>query len=119
MIKLNKDSVGNMTKEYLESVLKSHELIEGLCECPDKDGFNRAFEFTVRGVKYKIIWWCNTSYLHIGEAFLPFGWLEISGTWPNGFKNNIQFADRVKEGQFDCPNTVAVIPLEEYKEEKG
>ena len=75
-----------------------------------KDGeFDRDIRFTViRNEKsYKISWWSNIAYLYIGDSFqLPFDGLEVSGTWPNNFKTNLQLEY--------CGNKCAIIGLEEY-----
>ena len=71
----------------------------------------RSFEFTVKltGKTYKIEWWINICYLTTEcGTYIPFDSIEISGTWPNHFKNNLQL-------QYHG-NKCAIIPLEKYEE---
>ncbi len=82
-----------MKLEDLEKVLKSHPAIE-FKELPEEEPgkLDRYREFTVRGVEYRIQWWVNICYLYIGEVKIPFYKVEVSGTWPNNFKLNLQFS---------------------------
>lgn len=73
----------------------------------------RAFEFTVKltGKKYKITWWVNICYLTTEcGLYMPFNSVEISGTWPNHFKNNLQFTYH--------KDKCAIVPIEEYPAKK-
>ena len=95
-----------MTKEQLESAL-DHENVEGFAWVnADEYSFSRECEFYVRGVRYEILWYVNMSYLYVGELFLSFDNVFVSGNWPNNFAENIHFIlnDEV----------VAVLPLTEY-----
>lgn len=96
-----------MEKETVEKILKSSKYIKfnGWIE-PDKSGFSRTCSFEVRGVEYKILWYCNYSSLHCGEMLLMFDNFHIDNTWPHHFKNNLQF---YRKG-----DVCAVIPIEEY-----
>ena len=73
----------------------------------DKYGFSRAYDFTVRGVKYTVECWANICYLNCGELSIVFDNFEFSGTWPNSFKKNLQFYFNKK--------TIAILPVEEYQ----
>ena len=73
----------------------------------DKYGFSRVYAFTVRGVKYVIECWANLCYLKCGELEIVFDSFNFSGTWPNGFKRNLQFYFNGK--------TIAILPVEEYQ----
>ena len=69
----------------------------------------REFEFTVKmtGKKYKVTWWVNICYLTTEcGTYIPFHSLEISGTWPNHFKSNLQ----LEYNKQKC----AIIPIEKY-----
>lgn len=69
----------------------------------------RQFEFTISltGKKYKITWWVNICYLTTEcGLYMPFHSIEISGTWPNHYKNNLQFTYH--------KDKCAIIPIEEY-----
>ena len=58
----------------------------------DKEGeFNRCRTFKVQAIEYTIVWWKNISYLHIGNAIIPFTNAKITNTWPHNTKNDIQF----------------------------
>lgn len=96
-----------MKQEEVEKILKSSEYIvfNGWIN-PDRYGFSRTASFTVRGVNYEIEWYWNCSYLKCGEMNILFDWFNICGTWPNLFKNNLQFYGEGK--------TRAIIPIEEY-----
>ena len=96
-----------MTKEDIEKLLSSHESITLIMPDESSGGFDRDIKFIVRKIEYRIQWWINLCYLFIGEVQIPFHYIEISGTWPNLFKTNIQFSGL--DG-----NKVAIIPAEEY-----
>jgi len=105
-----------MEQEYITQLLQQNKYIEDV-KIPNSiaPDFDREHEFSVRGVRYKIEWWTNICYLYIDEVIIPFGFMELSGTWPNRFKTNIQFMDRAPRGVFDLPEKVCIIPLEEWK----
>lgn len=97
----------NMTIEQIIKLLKSNKCIENVIYKESSDGnFNRDITFVIRGVTYKIEWWINLSYLHIGEFKMYFDKVELDGCWPNHFKNNLNF--------LTGGNTTAIIPVEEY-----
>jgi hypothetical protein len=88
------------------------KLIDGLSYNTKKDEFDRDIDFTIIrcGTGYKISWWSNVAYLYVGDSFqLPFDDLEVSGTWPNNFKTNLQFEYN--------KNKCAIIGLEGYPKE--
>lgn len=72
----------------------------------DAYGFSREYEFTVRGVRYIIECWANMGYLLCGELKVPFHTFRFDGTWPNNFKNCLQF------NYFN--KVCAILPVEEY-----
>lgn len=98
-----------MKIEDLDKVLSSNKNIENVqvVKLDHETIFERVRLFTIRGQNYKIEWWTNGCYLWCGELSVYFSEVEISGTWPNRFKNNLQF---YYDGE-----TVAVIPIEEYE----
>ena len=96
--------------------MKQEELIK-ILESGVDDGFivgltfdeNRTFKFTVKltDKEYILDWWCNICYLTTEcGVYIPFDFIEIEGTWPNKYKNNIQLEY--------CGNQCAIIPVEEY-----
>lgn len=97
-----------MKRERIENILTSSQYIQfnGWINPDGISGFSRICSFAVRGVEYKIEWYCNYSSLFCGEMLVIFDNFRISGTWPHHFKNNIQF---YRNGEI-C----AVIPIEEY-----
>ena len=99
-----------MNKERVEEILQSSEFIKfnGWIKKDKDSGFSRTCSFSVRGVDYEIEWYCNYSELRCGEMLVLFDNFHITGTWPNHFKNNLQFYFRGK--------VCAVIPVEEYPE---
>lgn len=99
-----------MEKERVEKILKSSKFIKfnGWIN-PDEYGFSRVCSFEVRGVEYKIEWYCNYSTLYCGEMLVIFDNFNISNSWPHHYADNLQF-DRRGE-------TCAVIPIEEYPKE--
>ena len=73
----------------------------------------REFEFTIKltGNSYKITWWVNICYLTTScGLYMPFDTVEISGTWPNHFKNNLQFTYK--------KDKCAILPVEMYQGEQ-
>lgn len=77
----------------------------------DEHGFSRRIQFVINGIVYRIEWWKNISYLQTQEDLqIPFEYVEVSGTWPNGYKTNLQF--------YTKGEAVAILPIEKYKEEK-
>lgn len=102
-----------MNQESLEKILGNNTLInfEGWIE-PDKYGFSRRCAFTVRGVRYIIEWYCNSSHLYCGELQVcSFDFITYNGCYPNRFKNSLNFC--LKDESFG--RTIAVIPVEEYE----
>lgn len=100
--------VSSLTKEKLEKVLESNDCIKAIGWVKkDKYGFSRTYQFEVRGVVYEIEWWKNISYLHCGEMIVLFDEMNISGTWPHHFKNDIRF---YYKGDVCC-----ILPIEEYE----
>ena len=97
----------SLTMEKLEKILESNDCIKAIGWInKDKYGFSRTYQFEVRNVVYEIEWWCNISYLYCGELFVLFDEMRIDSTWPNHFKNNIQF---YYQGKVCC-----ILPIEEY-----
>lgn len=75
----------------------------------DTNGFSRTIQFKANEITYKIEWWSNISYLQTNSGLVvPFENVEVSGTWPNRYKTNLQF--------YNKGVTVAILPLEKYKE---
>lgn len=74
----------------------------------------RKFEFKVSLTTcyYKIEWWCNICYLTTAcGAYIPFHNVEISGTWPNHHKTNLQFEYN--------GNKCVIVPVEKYEKGEG
>lgn len=99
-----------MKKETVEKILASSKYIQfnGWIN-PDEYGFSRTCSFTVRGVEYRMEWYCNYSTLYCGEMLLIFDNFRIDNTWPHHYKDNLQF--------YRNGNVCAVIPIEEYPKE--
>ena len=96
----------SLTREAIEKKLKSHNCIKSIGWVnEDEYGFSRTYRFKVRNVTYEIEWWSNISYLHCGEMLIPFEEMQITGTWPHRFKNDIQFYNK---GHVCC-----ILPIEE------
>jgi hypothetical protein len=95
--------------EAIPAILSSHEAIiyKGFID-PDGYGFSRIVRFEIHDVEYEITLFANECYLWCGGLQIPFYCCEVSSTWPNGFKRNLQF---YYDGE-----VCAVIPLEEYPE---
>jgi hypothetical protein len=94
------------TIEQLDKVL-SHPAIT-VEPVAEEDGFNRNRTFTALDQKYEIEWWANIQYLFIGNATIVFDSVRVQATWPNHFKNNLQFYDTSGE-------VVCVVPIERYQ----
>ena len=59
------------------------------------------------GATYNIEWWSNISYLLLpNDMVIPFSSVEVSGTWPNEYKNNLQF--------YHNGEICAILPIEHY-----
>ncbi len=92
------------TLEDIDSVL-SHKAITNLSNPNPPEFLDRNRYFMALGAKYCIEWWANISYLHIGSVFVPFFSVNVSNTWPNNSKNNLQFYNEA--GGICC-----VLPIE-------
>ena len=69
--------------------------------------FERMRKFIVFGKEYTIEWWKNISYLFIDGVQIPFYGMQISNTWPNRSKMNLQFYD-------DRDEVCCVLKIEDY-----
>ncbi len=101
--------MGNIKFDSLIDLLKSNKNIVDVENQQEGNGnFNRNIRFKVKGNQYMIEWWKNTCYLHIDtRAFIVFSDVEISGTWPNRAKLNLQFIDLAGE-------KICILPIEDY-----
>jgi len=108
-----------MKIDRLKQILESNISIENLKQPKPKHDtdFVREFNFTIRSMDYKIMWWTNIMYLHIGEALIPFNHITINGNWPDGFKSHLVFNTRPPKDYLDHPTHVAIIPLEEWEQQ--
>ena len=96
-----------ISKEDLDKVLHLNRNIEGVIWDQVKPGeFSRGVYFMVRGMAYKIEWWSNVGYLFKERLQIPFDHVELSGTWPNSFKENLQFHYNGR--------VCAILPVEPY-----
>lgn len=73
----------------------------------DDYGFSRRVRFEVEGQVYVIERWANLCYLEAGNAKIIFDKVRFKGTWPNRYKNNLQFYD-------DRNEVVCVIGVDKY-----
>ena len=104
-----------MNSEDLVKVLKSSgvEIIDEhkFCQLSDDNHFIRDIKFIHNNQEFYITWYKNQMTLSHGCGIdVMFETVEYSGTWPNGFKKNLQFRAR--------DQVVAVIGLEKYAHEK-
>ena len=100
-IELKQENASSLFKEMRETIEGSPAVEDVKVKSP------RAIEFRVRGKKYKVEWYWNQSYLYFDEdSMFLFQEVEVSSTWPNRYKANLQFVQGGK--------TVAVIPLVPY-----
>lgn len=96
-----------MEKERVEDIAKWSNHIKSIGWINQNEyGFSRKWAFEVRGTQYIIEWWPNVCQLECGELIVLFDDVRWSGTWPNRFKNNIQFYYNGK--------VCAIIPVESY-----
>jgi len=93
--------------ETLERILRD-DRINGKPININQYGFSREFAFCIDGADYEIRWFHNQSTLSSGFLDVIFHRADISGTWPNRAKMNIQFYDINN-------NVVAVLPIERYR----
>ena len=97
-----------MTRDDILKVLQSHRNIISPKVIERNNGYDRNMTFTIKGNQYRIEWWANIRYLFIaGGGQLPFDSVEVSSTWSNHYKCNLQF--------FNRDNTVAfILPIESH-----
>lgn len=96
----------SLRRERLEELITSNPNVNGTGWInADRQGHYKTYRFEVRGVTYEIDWACSYSILKCGEMRIPFDDLTVKGTWPTGFRYNLQFYYR---GHACC-----VIPVEE------
>lgn len=69
--------------------------------------FQRKVKFQIEDQDYVIEWFPNGSYIYIGNAQVAFEKLRFYGTWPNRYKNNLQFYN-----EYD--RIVCVIGVDKY-----
>lgn len=73
----------------------------------DNNGYSRTISFEVNDSVFEIDWSWNESKLYFDHgSFLRFNKCQVEGTWPNGYKTNLQF--------YLNKEVVAVIPIESY-----
>lgn len=97
-----------ITIDNLEKVLNSNKEIRNLTRYGlSTESFKRNFSFFIRDIKYRIEWWSNIGYLFIGEAEIPFQNICINTTWPENYRNFLEFLNNSNE-------MVVIIPLEKY-----
>lgn len=78
--------------DEIEQMLESAKGVKNVVRYKNGDyQFERNINFTVRGTEYKIVWYKNLSTLYAGNVEINFTAVEFSGTWPNKFKDNLQF----------------------------
>lgn len=107
MIEIKSENASKLKELLYETIKNAPEVADVEWINKDKYGFSRDLQFNVRGNTYKIKWYWNYSHLYFNdESFLIFDCVEVSSTWPNNFKHNLQF--------YYKDNIVAVIPIEEY-----
>jgi len=83
--------MSNFTIEDLDRIL-DYPTIEVATVIEEPAKFIRVREFEVDGNKFSIEWWANLSYLKIDDTLIiPFDTAELTNTWPNRSKMNIQF----------------------------
>ncbi|GAA0348210.1 hypothetical protein GCM10008931_44370 [Oceanobacillus oncorhynchi subsp. oncorhynchi] len=94
-------------KELLYNTIKNAPNVS-YAEWIDSDdyGYSNRLEFIVKNKSYIIVWYWNESKLYFQNGLFCFDKVEVSGTWPNDYKNNLQF--------YLNGRVVGVIPLEEY-----
>ena len=78
-------------------------------DLPDgKAGLNRnIFIEAENGEKLTIEWWKNILYIKYGKSIIPCDKIEVSSTWPNSSKLNIQ-------ASFE-KNTIFILPILEWE----
>ena len=93
--------------EELESLLNT-DLIELFVSKDVPGKLNRSFKFIAFDKTYLIEWWKNLCYLYIDDVQIPFEQVKITGTWPNRYKNNLQF--------YYNGEVCAILPIEKYND---
>jgi hypothetical protein len=101
--------------------MKLEDLDKVLNNCPNltytkqslgDELFERVRMLSIDGIgECKIIWYTNGAYIYHNEIIIPFQAVEVSGTWPNKAKANLQFDNSY--GEKCC-----IIPIEYYRKEE-
>ena len=81
--------------------------LSGVDVSPKKGNDFRNHYFSVLGRDYRIEWWTNICYLYTNGMQIPSYNVELSGTWPNHAKTNLQF-------YYDTKEVCCILPIEEY-----
>lgn len=91
--------------EGIISLLKRSEHVMDITTSPlhPDDLLERVITFKVNRVEYRIEWWCNLSYIYLGEFFTLFDSLKMWRTWPNG-RLNVHFLLKSE--------IVAILPID-------
>jgi hypothetical protein len=101
--------------DSIEDILNTLSMV-GCCEfiyercppCPNSY-FSRDIRIScINNVEISIEWWVNQSYVDILGCKIPFKHIEISGTWPNRYKTNMQFYNGTE-------SPCLIIPIERCK----
>ena len=102
MTELKQENAGKLFKELCETIQSAPAVENVEIQRP------RRISFSVGGKEYKIEWYWNQSYLYFeNDAMLLFQRVEVSSTWPNHYKANLEFTQRTR--------TAAIIPLVPYE----
>ena len=103
---MESDKLVKVIKLAGSKLLNEHEF----CELNHANHFNRELSFVLLDSEYNIEWYSNLMTLTTPCGLeVKFTSVEYSGTWPNGFKMNLQF----RYGK-EC---VAILGVERYKED--
>ena len=101
---MKSEELVKVIKSSKAKLLNEHEF----CELDHANNFNRELFFVLLGNDYCIEWFSNLMTLTTPCGLeVKFTSVEYSGTWPNGFKMNLQFI----YGK-EC---VAILGVERYE----
>ncbi len=100
----------SMDIKEMKKVIRSTPNLSKILQPEELQGeFDREIIFESQGLEYLIEWWTNQSYLYIcGVGPILFKRVELSSTWPNHAKNNLQFYQ-------DSKTPCCIIEVDWYK----
>lgn len=107
MIKIEQKNAEKLREDLFHTLKSAPNVTNVNWINKDKYEYSRDLEFMVSNTNYRIKWFWNESQLFFnGNCMVRFDRCELSGTWPNKYKYNLQF--------YLNGEVIAVVPVGEY-----